>query len=75
MNEIEYDVVVFQEDGNTLSGTYTTYYPDAPRGWRPDQAIKEIMENGYTHRRDGRITYVPPRYIKRIVVIEKPTND
>lgn len=67
MNEgmIEYEVIVCQEDDTKWTGAIATH--DA------DLAIRQIMVNGYTHRRmDGRITYIPPRYIKRITLVERP---
>jgi hypothetical protein len=61
----EYDLVISHEDGSRFIGVIATD--------QLERTIKEIASDGFVHKKNGQITFIPPRRIKLVTLMERTT--
>jgi hypothetical protein len=59
----EYDLVISHEDGSKFIGVIATDHPE--------KTIKEIASDGFVHNKNGQFTFIPPRRIKLVTLMER----
>ena len=59
----EYDLVISHEDGSRFIGVIATE--------SPEKTIKEIASDGFVHKKNGQLTFIPPVRIKLLTLMER----